>query len=284
MAEDEDLKVEAYDDDDDIEAGEGKKGKKGKMASSLIAVFIVLIWIAIFVLLIKLDVGGFGSNVMYPILKDVPVLNKILPDKAGGDAVSNSGDTYSTLQEAINRINELEDEVKTYKTNLDDDAEQIRTLTAERDRLKSYEDNQVYFEQLKKKFDEEVVYTDNAPDIEEYKSWYEQMDADNAAEIYRQVVEQQQIDQVVQDLAKTYSSMKPAEAATILEGMTGDMEKVAHILTCMKPADAGEILAAMDSTVAEKLTLLIYPTDGTNAPNTGNKTNTGNNTGGAMSR
>lgn len=262
MAENEDLKVSK--DYDDIDDGEGKKGRKGKMMTSLIAVFIVLIWIAIFALLIKLDVGGFGSSVMYPVLKDVPVLNKILPSNAGDEVISNSGDTYTTLQEAINRINELENELGTYKTNLDDSAEQIRTLTAERDRLKSYEDNQVYFEQLKKKFDQEVVYTDNAPDIERYKEWYEQMDPDNSAEIYRQVIEQQQVDQVIEDLAKTYSSMKPAEAAAILEGMTGDFEKVATILSCMKAADSGAILAAMDSTVAAKLTLLIYPTDGNN--------------------
>ncbi|MGN0378066.1 MAG: MotE family protein [Butyrivibrio sp.] len=275
MAENEDLKVSK--DYDDIDDGEGRKGRKGKMMTSLIAVFIVLIWIAIFALLIKLDVGGFGSSVMYPVLKDVPVLNKILPSNAGDEVISNSGDTYTTLQEAINRINELENELGTYKTNLDDSAEQIRTLTAERDRLKSYEDNQVYFEQLKKKFDQEVVYTDNAPDIQEYKEWYEQMDPDNAAEIYRQVIEQQQMDQVIEDLAKTYSSMKPAEAANILEGMTGDLEKVANILTCMKAADSGAILAAMDSTIAAKLTLLIYPTDGyNNNPNANNSSSTGN--------
>ena len=29
----------------------------------------------------KMDVGGFGSNVLTPILKDVPVINKILPSK-----------------------------------------------------------------------------------------------------------------------------------------------------------------------------------------------------------
>ena len=47
--------------DDLYEDKETKKG--GKMITSLIAVFIVLIWIAIFALLIKLDVGGFGSSV-----------------------------------------------------------------------------------------------------------------------------------------------------------------------------------------------------------------------------
>ena len=182
--------------DMDLDDEEEKDGKKnGKMMTSIVALFIVLIWVAIFALLIKLDVGGFGSSVMYPVLKNVPVLNKILPKNAGEEISSQSGDTYSTLQDAIDRINELENEISLYKSNADDNAETISNLQAELSRLKAYEENQSNYEQLKKKFDNEVVFTNNAPDIQEYKTWYEQMDPDNAAEIYRQVVEQLQVQQ-----------------------------------------------------------------------------------------
>ena len=233
--------------------------KKGsKMVTALIAVFIVIIWLAIFALLIKLDVGGFGSTVLYPVLKNVPVLNLILPDTEGAES-SESGDTYKTLQEAIDRINELENELAIYKQNANDNAEQVSILTAEVSRLKAYEDNQAYFEEIKKKFDREVVYADKAPDINEYRVWYEEIYPENADVIYRQVLEQLAMDQVIQDLADYYASMKPASAAAIFEEMTGDLEKVASILTCMKKDQAGAILAAMDSTLAAKLTLLIYP-------------------------
>ncbi len=257
MPRDKEIDEDLINDEEEIEDGDKKKGK---MMTSLIAIFIVVIWIAIFALLIKLDVGGFGSSVLRPILKDVPVINKILPAASEAELSSQSGDTYATLQDAIDRINELEDEIKVYKQNADDNAETISTLTAEVSRLQAYEDNQTYFEQLKKKFDEEVVYTDNAPDITEYKEWYEEMYPENAAEIYRQVSEQLAMDQVVKDLATYYSSVKADAAAKVFEEMTGDLEKVAHILSCMKPAQAGAILAAMDSTLAAKLTLLIYPT------------------------
>ena len=245
-------------DNDDLETEEGGK-KKGKGTTAIIAAFIVVIWIAIFALLVKLDVGGFGSSVLYPVLKDVPVLNKILPNVSDNSLSSNSGDTYSTLQEAIDRINELENSIAVYKKNSDENAQTISNLTAEVERLKTYEANQTAFETLKKRFDNEVVYTDNAPDINEYKSWYEQMDADNAAEIYRQVLEQLQMDEVIQNLADYYASMKPANAAAVFEEMTGDLEKVAKILSCMKKDKAGDILSAMNSTLAAKLTLLIYP-------------------------
>ena len=241
---------------EDLDGGSGKKG--GKMMTAIFAVVIVLIWIAIFALLIKLDVGGFGSTVLYPVLKNVPVLNLILPDTNGAES-SESGDTYNTLQEAIDRINELENELAIYKQNANDNAEQVSILTAEVARLKAYEDNQAYFEEIKKKFDREVVYADKAPDIISYREWYEEMYPENAEIIYRQVLEQLEMDQVIQDLADYYASMKPAAAAAIFEEMTGDLEKVASILTCMKKDQAGAILAAMDSTLAAKLTLLIYP-------------------------
>ena len=64
--------------DDLLDDGEEKKSNK--LVIVFVTILIVLIWLAIFVLLIKLDIGGFGSNVLRPVLKDVPVLNMILPE------------------------------------------------------------------------------------------------------------------------------------------------------------------------------------------------------------
>ena len=41
-----------------------------KIVTMLIVLVIVVIWLAIFGVLIKLDVGNFGSEVLYPVLKD----------------------------------------------------------------------------------------------------------------------------------------------------------------------------------------------------------------------
>ena len=43
----------------------------GGLATIVITFLIILIWIAIMGLLIKLDVGGFGSDILAPIIKDV---------------------------------------------------------------------------------------------------------------------------------------------------------------------------------------------------------------------
>ena len=54
-----------------------------KLLTFLIVFVIVVIWLALFGVLIKLDIGNFGSEVLSPVLKDVPVVNKILPAEEG---------------------------------------------------------------------------------------------------------------------------------------------------------------------------------------------------------
>ena len=48
----------------------------------LTTIVIIIVWVGIICALIKLDVGGFGSQVLAPVLKNVPVVNKILPDES----------------------------------------------------------------------------------------------------------------------------------------------------------------------------------------------------------
>ena len=42
-------------------------------------ILIVALWLAVICVIIKLDIGGFGSSVVTPILKDVPVLTAAIP-------------------------------------------------------------------------------------------------------------------------------------------------------------------------------------------------------------
>ena len=63
---------------DDVEDDEEEGG--GGILVGIVVFMIILVWLAILALIIKMDVGGFGSTVLYPVLKDVPVVNKILPE------------------------------------------------------------------------------------------------------------------------------------------------------------------------------------------------------------
>lgn len=239
--------------DDDEEGG-------GAASVILVTVFIILIWLAILLLLIKLDVGGFGSNVLSPVLKDVPVINKILPKSAlmeEEDASQYMG--YDSLSDAVDRIKELELEVQEAQTARNADADTVAELQAEIKRLKTFEDNQVEFEKIKNEFYNEVVFAENAPALEEYKKYYEEIDPTNAEQIYRQVVEQVQTDQEISDYASAYSAMKPKQAAGIFEAMTDNLELAAKILDQMSADDRGAIMGVMDAEVAARLTKIMDP-------------------------
>jgi len=233
--------------------------KGGGLIGAVIAIIIVIIWLLVFALLIKMDVGGFGNNVMRPLLKDVPVLNMILPTVSDDDVAAETGYRYKTLYDAIERIKELESQAALKDEQLAADAETIADLQNEIARLKVFEDNQLTYEALKKKFDEEVVFTDNAPDIEEYKSWYETINPENAAELYVKVLERLDYSKKVKEWASTFSKMEADAAADILSEMTGDLDLVTQILLNLNATQRANILAEMDPVYAAKLTHVMYP-------------------------
>jgi len=251
--------VDNFDNNDNVE-----KNKGNKIVGIIIAIVIVVIWLAIFAVLIKLDVGGFGNSILRPLLKDVPVVSKILPVISDKQLAYENGYPYQSLEEAISRIKELEVLNESLTGSDTTNADLIKELQAEVTRLKVFEDNQVAFDARVKEFDTNVVFADTAPTIDEYKKYYESINPTNAAEIYRQVIEQAQIDASIQEKADIYKKMKPAAAATILETMTADIDLVSKMLLSMKPAESSLILAAMDPTMAAKITKKMFDLDQTN--------------------
>lgn len=233
--------------------------KSGVLSIVFVTAFIVLIWLAILGLLIKLDIGGFASAVLRPVLKDVPIINKILPAAKGEEGEADLYYGYDSMEEAVQRIKELELELQEVQTTKNEDTSVVDDLKAEIKRLKTFEDNQVEFEKIKNEFYNEVVFAENAPDVENYKKYYEEIDPTNAEILYKQVVEQVEYNKEIEDYAKAYSSMKPKQAAGILEAMTDDLDLAAKILLQMSSDQRGSILGVMDPEVAAKLTKIMDP-------------------------
>ena len=232
----------------------------GKVAIVFVTIIIVVIWLAILALLIKMDVGGFGSTVLAPILKDVPYVNKILPESEE-DALSTE-DTeypYQTLDEAVAYIKELEVELQMAQEGKADDAAYVEELESQVEKLQQYEQNEADYEKQKADFYEEVVFNDNAPDISEYQKYYESIDPANAEELYKQVVAEEAVNKEIEDYISTYSQMKPKEAAAIFDTMTDNLELVAKILDGMDAQSAANILGKMNSDTAAKVTELMEP-------------------------
>lgn len=231
----------------------GEDSAGSKLVTALIVLVIVVIWLFIFGVLIKLNVGNFGSDVLYPVLKDVPVLNWVLPEVEGNETAEESGE-YDNLTEANARIKELENQLATTKNSGEANGDEIEELKAEVKRLQKFEQNQNEFAKRVKEFDENVVYNDKAPDVEEYKTYYEGINPDNAEEIYREVCKKYEYGQEVKDQADMYGKMEPERAAAILEEMTNDLSLVASILDSMQASKSAAILQNMNATTAAQVT------------------------------
>ena len=233
----------------------------GKAAVVFVTLMIIVIWIAILAVLIHFDVGGFGSTVMQPILKDVPYVNKILP-KTEEEETKTKEDSkypYKTVDEAVAYIKELEKELADAKESNSENDAYVADLEAQAAQWKEYKDNEQKFEEEKAKFYKEVVFSDQVPDINEYKKYYESIDPQNAENLYKQVVEQQEKDDDMSDYVKAYSQMKPKQAAAIFDTMTDNLELVAKILSAMKADARGDILGNMKTDTAAKVTKLMEP-------------------------
>lgn len=238
--------------DDDAEETLGSK-----IVLAFVTLLIILIWLGIIVVLIKFDVGGFGSTVLRPMIKDVPYLNMILPES--DEIIEDTQYQYETIDDAVDRIKELEallDAQLAENAENTDTIEQLQSQVAE---LEVYKQEQAAFEELKEKFYEEVVFSEQAPELEEYKTYYESIDPENAEVLYKQTIEQLEYDSMVEDYAKTYSTMKAKEAAAIFDTMTDDFELVADILQNMSTKARADILGKMEPENAAKLTAIMEP-------------------------
>lgn len=249
-------KKKAKADRDEMEDENESTGNK--FVLFVVTLLVIVIWLGIIALLIKTDVGGFGSTVLYPYLKDVKYVNKILPE-VSSDADVDTEHQFDSIDDAVDRIKELELQLDEANSSLTTDSETIDSLQSQVDELSTYKEAEAEFEAEKEKFYEEVVFSDQAPDISEYKTYYESIEPENAEVLYKQVVEQLQASQEISDYATTYSSMKPKEAAAIFDTMTDNLSLVADILQAMDAESRANILGKMNADTAAKVTEIMEP-------------------------
>lgn len=227
---------------------------------AIVTLFIIVIWLGILALLIKMDVGGFGSNVLAPIFEDVPVINKILPTESSTESLNEQTyGGYSSLKEAVEQIKKQEIELQKLQNDNATYIEQVEALKAEVERLKTFEDNQVEFQKIKEQFYEEVVYADNGPGADEYRAYYEEMDPTTAETLYKQVIASEATDKAMEDYISTFSNMDSSAAAKILETMTDNLDLAADILSGMSASSRAGIMSNMDSSIAARIAKIMAP-------------------------
>lgn len=244
----------------------------GGLATIVITFLIILIWLAIMALLIKLDVGGFGSDILAPLIKDIPGLNLILPDRSteSGKIQAEPLTDYSSEGSSggINSLQEAKDYISSLEKVLGEEMSQnstyaatIERLEAEVARLEPFEKQQKEFYEERAAFYSSIVYGEGSPDPAAFASYYEMIDPETAASIYKQIKLDELDEAAIQAFAKTYSGMKAKQCAKIFDEMVAEnqIELVARILAQMTVENRADVLAAMEKPNAAKLTQLLEP-------------------------
>lgn len=228
-------------------------GSGNKVLTVLIILLIVFIWLAILALLIKFDVGGLGSRTLRPLLKDIPVINRILPEVSDEQKAYENGYHFKNMEEMYEYIKKLESDVDKLREENDDYAARQLELLRENENLRHYEEEQDAFAKRVEEFDRNVVYNEKAPLTEEYLKWYEGMYPKNAAAIYKELAEKKQYDSKIQEKADYLSKMKPEESAAILQEMSSDIDLICDLLYCMKKSQVSDVLKNMEPLFAARI-------------------------------
>ena len=223
--------------------------------------FIVVLWLAVIFVVVKLDIGGFGSSVLAPILKDVPVLNKMLPGVPLSETTdSESYGGYSSLSEAVDYIRDLELEIERLQNSSaikDSDLEELRAQVA---RLKEFENSQVEFQRIEREFYEEVLASGGEIGAEEFRKWFEEMNPSLAESLYRQVIVQLEESTEFKEFASAFAQMKPKAAAEALEEMMNtDTNTVARILNTLSVEDRAAIMNQMSAENTARIAKIMKP-------------------------
>ena len=253
----------------ELEAREAElEQPEGGITSFFLTIAIIVMWLLIMSLLIRLDVGHFGSTVMAPIIKDVPYLNRILPEHARGSTDTYRGDEEAETQNTSRaddayvraleeQLAEAQNRTAEYKTTMDQQQAEI-------ERLRAFESQQSAFETQRSEFYNDIIYNNNSPGAEEYAKYFEMIDPEVAAEIYKQVVQSEAANSDVQTYANAYAAMKAKEAAAIFDEMVGkgsehEVQLAARILLVMGADDRGKIMGKMETENAARLTDIMEP-------------------------
>lgn len=244
---------------------EEPKKKNGFLKKFLIGAIVVVFLVAgVFAALVKLDIFGIGTQIVAPKIQNIPIINLILPktemtiDETGLNETQDLGDyNFQSLEQAVEKLKATEILLKEKEQQAETLNSEIELINKEIERLKVFEQKQVQFEADKAAFDQ-LVAEQAGP--EAFMTYVEQVYPEQALSIYGDLVQEQKINDDIAEISDMYGNMKAVKAAAILEETTKtDIDMVSQILFQLEPSLSGAILAAMDPTVADKVSRYMYP-------------------------
>jgi len=214
-----------------------KAPRKGKVG--LIVLLAVIALILAIVALIVFNVFGLRDNVIYPLLRNVPVISNIVPDN--GVAVNN-GDISIDIAELEAETYALSIENASLEAQLEILTGRIEQLERENQRLAEFEANHEQFLS-----DRETFYRDMAmenPDA--FMNFFDTMHPALAEELFISIAQEQVRDERWRNYLASWSNMNPVQVALVIESMlTTDMRLIVDVMLELPEPFRGTILNAL---------------------------------------
>lgn len=241
-------------------------------AKKLFGIFflMLLLFLGTLYAIFYFDIGGTQRYI-----KDVPVLNAIVPISTDMEDIEEELSSYSynkllkyTLklyrENEINKgeIEALQAEVVKWggedgtviKGKYDELNNELEESLDEVIRLKEYENEYIKLKANKEKQDKAIA-VNNTPT---YREYFETLYANEAAELYKLVVEQEVYDNDFTNYVSAFSEMEPAKAALVVEQLCRtDFDVVIKVMTNLGSEAASKILSEVDTAYASMITKAI---------------------------
>ena len=213
------------------------------------------------------DIGGTQKYI-----KDVPILNKIIPISTELEDIENELNSYShnkllkyTLnlyrQNEINKteIEALKEEAMKWggedgssiKVTYDELNKELNDALDEVIRLKEYENEYIKLKAIKEKQDKAIAINNTSA----YKQYFSELYPNEAKEIYELVLEQEKYDADFTNYIQAFSEMDAKKAALVIEQLARtDFDVVIKIVNNLEANVAADILSEVDTAYASMIT------------------------------
>ncbi len=180
------------------------------------------------------------------LIEKLPIINRALPPISDPDAVDN----FSQRQLRGHYVEVLEErnELRIKKDALNEEVSKIKEelLEFEKNEKELNEDRKLLDDKFKKLEDDRKEFEKmiGTAEPEAFREFFEEINPEEAKELYEEVALNHVQDELIQDLTEVYENMPVASSATILQELADhDIELVVDIVRGMDKTIAGEIIS-----------------------------------------
>ena len=228
----------------------GDKKKKGKVGLIILLVLILLLAGGVFITVF--NVFGFRDDVVFPLLRDIPLVGGLVPDADATQEV----DLANVISNLEYEIVGLDEENALLNAQLDSLNSIIQQNNLEIARLREFETAHSEFVYNQAEFFRELA----EGDPEAYMNIFETMNPVLAEELYLELRGLQIDIDEWQNYLATWDAMSANQVAQVIESMlTTDMPLIVRVMLELPEGFRGSILNLMEPDNAGAVLRQMYP-------------------------